>query len=150
MIDMPEWKAAMMDADDVGCLNERPLKIPIHIRAQLAIANPAARGVYPGSGPRVGGQTGSCRESLNVSNLQQNDRGEDEPHPRQRPQKLQLPARTEAFLHPALKPLDLVLHRVQLLQESLRGEATVRRQKGEFLLQLLLAPLAEGIAGPLR
>jgi hypothetical protein len=26
----------------------------------------------------------------------------------------------------------------------------VRRQKGEFLLQLLLAPLAEGIAGPLR
>ena len=79
-IDMPEGRAAMVDGDEISCLNERPLQVSIHIRAKLAIARPSPRGMYPGSGARVGGQARGCRESRYVSDLQQNDRGEDEPH----------------------------------------------------------------------
>jgi len=67
----------------VGGLSVRPLHVMIDVRAGSAVPNVSSTGMHPRSHPGIRSQMTCTRESINITNLRENDHTEDEGDPRQ-------------------------------------------------------------------
>jgi parallel beta-helix repeat protein len=74
---------------------------------------------------RVGGQVRGAGKPLDVADLEEDDRAQDEADPRQCLQQNERWSLLEELLHPGLKAVDLVHGHRQLLEQVVRGVARV-------------------------
>ncbi len=77
-MDMTLGRMPVIQADDVGCLQEGPFQIAVHIRAQLPIMHLASGSVHSGRRTGVRGQVCSAGEAIYFSDFQQNHGSQDE------------------------------------------------------------------------
>ena len=112
-------------------LDEGPLEVAIDVPPGRPVVGAAPAGVHPGRGAGIGGELRRAREAADVADLEPDDHRQDLPDPGERPEELQFWGRGEHRPDALLEALDLGRHDVQLLEEPLRREPAVRRQRGE-------------------
>lgn len=109
---------AAVQVGHVRGFHERPLQVPIDVRAQPAAARVPARGADARRGAGAAGQSLGIREAADVAHLERDHDGQDEAHPGQRPELLDRRGRREHRTHPLFERPHLALQALDLLEAS--------------------------------
>jgi len=115
---MPLGQMPVIQADDVGCLQEGPFQIAVHIWAQLPVVCLASGGVHPRCSAGVRGQVCSAGEAIDFSDFQQDDRPQDEAYGGQAHDQRQLRGGGKDLSDSAFKLLDLLAEQIGDLRDA--------------------------------
>jgi len=148
--DLPVRPDPAMEADGTRRFDEGPLEVAVDVSPELAIADAAPAGVYPGRGAGIGSQVRGAREAGDVPDLEPDDHGQHPPDPRQRAEELEFRRRRKHRAQPLLEGKDLGGHDLGLFEEAFRRVPAVGREEGEHRLEPPAATAPEQVGGTLK